>query len=202
MTVPLPRPRAVLLSVVLAGVALFAAGCGSEEGVKSYRVPKSTDRETKPEPAGGDYRLLGAMFPADAPVWFFKFSGPADAVAKFAADFEKIAASVKLAPGDKPPEFTLPDGWKRGGPREGFVRVAETIKPPDSPLEVTVTQSAGGVPANLERWVEQIGLRYGPDAREKYTRPIDAAGVKGLLVDLKGPKNPATSRGPMMGGPR
>jgi hypothetical protein len=200
MTVHLPRPRAVLPSVVLAGVVFFAAGCGSEEGVKSYRVPKSTDRETKPEPARGDYRMLGAMFPADDPVWFFKFSGPADELAKFAADFEKIAASVKLAAGDKPPEFTLPDGWKRGGPRGDIV--VETAKTPDGALELTVSRSKGGVQQNLSRWVGQIGLRPGPDDREKYTRPIDAAGGKGLLVDMKGPKNPATSRGPMMGGPR
>lgn len=201
MTVPLPRPRAVLPSVVLAGVVLFAAGCGSEDGVKSYRVPKSTDREAKPEPVGGGYRLLGAMFPADDPVWFFKFSGPADQVAKYEADFEKIAASVKLTPGDKPPEFTLPDGWKRGGPRGGGI-VAETAKTPDGALELTVSQSGGGVGQNLSRWVGQIGLKSGPGDREKYTRPIEAAGGKGLLVDLKGPKNPATSRGPMMGGPR
>ena len=31
-------------------------------------------------------------------------------------------------------------------------------------------------------------------------RPVDAAGGKGLRVDLRGPKDPTTSRGPMMGG--
>src|SRR5881409_1017473 len=76
--------------------ALRCAGCGGDDGIRSYSVPRSTEREARPEPAG-DYRLLGAMFPAADPVWFFKFNGPAEQVTEFEADFDKIMASVKLS---------------------------------------------------------------------------------------------------------
>jgi hypothetical protein len=176
---------------------MLAAGCGSGDGVTSYRVPKATERDAA-RPAAGDYRMLGLMAPAENPVWFFKFAGPAAEIEKYVADFDAIATSTKLPPGGGVPEFKLPAGWTRGGPREGFVRVDETLKPPGGDLEVTITQSAGGVPANLKRWVDQIGLRPDADDVAKYTRTIDASGVKVLLVDLRGPNDPATKRGPMM----
>ncbi len=184
-------------------VPVLAAGCGSGEGVSAYRAPKATERDVA-RPAAGDYRLLGLMVPAGDPTWFFKFSGPADQIEEFVADFDAIAASIKPAPGGGVPDFALPAGWKRGGPRGGFVPVAETLNPPGGGgLEVTVTQSGGGVPANLGRWISQIGLQpmgyqAGPDDNAKYTRTIDANGVKVLLVDLRGPNDPATKRGPMM----
>ena len=198
MTVSFRRPRFAVPSAILMFVPMLAAGCGSGEGVTSYRVPKATERDAV-RPAAGDYRLLGLIVPAENPVWFFKFSGPAGEIEKYVADFDAIATSVKPAPGGGVPEFMLPAGWKRGGPRGGFVPVAETLNPPGGDgLEVTVTQSAGGVPANLKRWVEMIGLKPSADDVAKYTRTIDASGVKVLLVDLRGPNDPATKRGPMM----
>jgi len=182
-------------AVVLACAALLAAGCGSNDQIRSYNVPRASERESGPE--SGDYQLLGAMFPADDPRWFFKLSGRSEQLAKYEADFDKLLASVKVQPGDKPPEFTLPEGWKRGGGRGTFV--AETVKLPDPSLEITITQSQGGVSGNLNRWVGQIGLKPTADDREKYTKTFDAAGGgKGVRVDLKGPKDPATMRGPMM----
>jgi hypothetical protein len=182
------------LSTVLAACAgLLASGCGSDDAIRSYNVPRASEREARPE--SGDYRLLGAMFPAESPMWFFKVSGRAEELAKYEVEFDKLIASVKLPPGGKP-QFSLPDGWKRGGPRGDIV--AETIKLPDPSVEITITQSQGGVPGNLNRWVGQIGLKPGPNDREKYTRTFDAADGKGLRVDLKGPKDPATMRGPMM----
>jgi hypothetical protein len=143
--------------------------------------------------------MLGAMFPADQPQWFFKYSGTADEVAKNEAGFDELLKSVKLG-GEAPLEFTPPQGWQKGPGREGFVKVYATVKPPDGKGEVTITQSAGGVEMNLGRWVGQVGLKPGPDDRAKYTTAITtASGVKGLRVDLKGPNNPETKRGgPMM----
>jgi hypothetical protein len=98
---------------------------------------------------------------------------------------------VKVAGGK--PDFTPPQGWKRGPGRGGIV--LETVLPPEGKLEVTITQSAGGVAGNLERWVGQIGLTPKPTDEANFTRTIDAAGVKGVRVDLRGPKNPVTTRG-------
>lgn len=195
------RSWQILPFALLAGVALAPAGCGTEEGVNKVQVPKSTDasRPKVEEPApGGDYRLLGLMVPADKPVWFFKYNGPADEITRHEAGFDKLAASVALGAG--PVEFTAPDGWTRGPGRDGFVKVFATVKPNDGKQEVTVTQSSGGVDQNLERWVGMIGLNPGDDDQAKYTKVIDGKGVKVRRVDLRGPKDPTTSRGPMMGG--
>jgi hypothetical protein len=158
-------------------------------------VPKSTEKN---EQAVSEYRMLGAMFPTDEPVWFFKFSGPADELTKYEAGFDELLKSVKLN-GAASVDFTAPKGWTKGAGRDGFVKVVATATPPDSNLEVTVTQSGGGVQMNLGRWVGQIGLKAGTDDLAKYTKTIEtASGVKGLRVDLKGPKNPVTNRGAMM----
>ena len=55
------------------------------------------------------------------------------------ADFDKIADGVQLPPNAKVPEFPLPEGWKRGGPRGSIV--AETVKSPDGTLEITISCS-------------------------------------------------------------
>jgi hypothetical protein len=184
---------------LLAGVALVPAGCGGD-GVRKYDAPKSSERapETADKPAAGEFRLLGLMVPADNPQWFFKYNGTADEITKHEADFDKLAAGVQLAGGQ--PDFAVPDGWKRGPGRDGFVKVFATVKPDDGKQEVSITQSGGGVETNLGRWVGQIGLKAGPDDVAKYTKAIDGKGVKVLRVDLRGPKDPTTSRGPMMGG--
>jgi len=185
-----------LVVPLLAGLGLAAGGCGSEERIASYSVPKATERgDARSETS--EYRLLGAMYPADNPVWFFKFSGPAASITKYEADFDKLIASVSTGNASKP-DFTPPEGWKRGPGRGGVV--VETVLPPEAKLEVTITQSAGGVEGNLERWVKMIGLPPGPTDVEQFTKPIAAKDVKGVRVDLRGPKDPATSRGSMMGG--
>ncbi|HEY1191967.1 MAG TPA: hypothetical protein VGE74_30335, partial [Gemmata sp.] len=188
--------RSVLPSALVAGLAAFVLGCSGGDGVQMYTAPKA-EGAGPGAPAGGDYRLLGLMVPADNPVWFFKYNGPADELNKYEADFDKLAASVKMVGGE--PEFTPPEGWKRGPGRDGFVKVFATVLTNDGKQEVSITQSGGGVETNLNRWVGMIGLQPGPDDTTKYTKVIDGAGVKVRRIDLRGPKNPATNRAPMMG---
>jgi hypothetical protein len=197
MTFRRVRASHALPVALLAALALLPAGCGGNEDVKKYDVPKATDAGKKGE-AAGDYRMLGAMFPADDPQWFFKYSGTADEVSRNEAGFDELIKSVKLN-GDATPEFAVPKDWTKGPGREGFVKVYATVKPPEGKGEVTLTKSGGGVGANLSRWVGQVGLESGKDDAAKYTTPVTAAnGVRGLRVDLRGPKNPETKRGPMM----
>ena len=183
----------------------LAAGCGGSDDIKTYTVPKTPEgrRPTPdaggPEPTAGEYRILGGIYPSDDPAWFFKFPGATDELAKYDADFDKLLASVSLPP-TGPPEFVVPDGWKRGPGRAGIV--VATIKTPDGKHEVSVSSSGGGVAGNLSRWAEQLGTGFGPADVTKVTKPIDAKGVKGLRVDMRGPKKPPVSGmgGPMTGG--
>ncbi len=185
------------LAALLAAVGLLAlAGCGPKDEVRTYTVPKSAEA-AKPEPAAGEYRILGAMFPADSPAWFFKLSGKADALAVHQAEFDKFLASVRFPEGpDKPPAYDLPAGWKSAGPRSIHT---DTIRlgPADSPLELTVTPAMGGVKQNVQRWAGQLGTSETGEATKEITT---TAGAKGVRVDLTGPKNPAGSGGPFMGG--
>jgi hypothetical protein len=195
------RTPHLLPLALAAGVALGAVGCGGGDGVTSYTVPRATDPGPKagPAAAAGDYRILGGMFPADDPQWFFKLAGPAAALDAYEAGFDQLLASVALPPAGGPPEFTPPEGWTRGPGRAGIV--VATVRTPDGKYEVTVTSSSGGVQENLKRWaVQQLGQPgFGPGDVAKATRPVEAKGVKGLRADLRGPNNPAGKGGPMMG---
>ena len=81
--------------------------------------------------------------------------------------------------------------------------VVATVKTPDGKHEVTVTSAIGGVQANLKRWaVDQLGnATFTAADASKYTRTVEAKGVKGLRADLRGPKKlrPTGMGGPMMG---
>jgi hypothetical protein len=190
-------------------VVLFAAGCGGgDESIKTYRVarpddakpaggatPAGTSPAARPAAEGGPYRILGAMFPADNPQWFFKLVGKADELAAVEKEFDTFLAGVKFPGGfGSPPAYDLPAGWTSAG-KSGMR--ADTLKfGPGGKLEMSVIPSVGGVEGNLTRWAGQVGS----DAdKAKATREVTAAGgVKGLRVDLVGPKNPS---GAMTGGP-
>jgi hypothetical protein len=188
----------------------LGAGCGGGEGIRSYTVPRTTEPGGK-GPAAGEYRILGAIYPADNPVWYFKFAATAEQVEKYEAEFDRLAATVRLQKtAEALPEFKVPEGWTRTGPRtvsRGVIstRIDETLRfgPPEAPLEITVTfVPGGGVLQNVGRWADQVGVPRPKQADlDKYTRELPADGGKGLRVDLRGPRNPATpTGGPMSGG--
>lgn len=209
MTFPRHRFPPILSLSLLAGIALLPAGCGGDDGVSKYNVPKTTEAGPKGgtggggggDPTTGPYRILGGIFPADNPQWFFKLAGPTDDLTTYEAGFDKLLTSVSLPPGGAP-EFTTPDGWVRGPGRAGIVTA--TIRTPDGKYEVTVTSSTGGVFGNLKRWATDPGQLGGKsfdaDDIARVTKPVEAKGVKGLRADVRGPKNPAAKGGPFMGG--
>lgn len=187
---------------------LSLAGCGTDEPIQSYDVPKAIEYSGRQTPPG-EYRILGAMFPASDPVWFFKFQGRAADVKKYETDFDMLLATVKLMPDKKgdgkhpdeptPPQFVAPASWERLGERivrrDGItLRIYETLRfgPQEAPNEVTLTYSGGTVHDNLGRWAAQLGLpQPRPEDVSKFTRVISGDGVLGLRVDIAGPNNPA-----------
>lgn len=198
----------ILSAALVAGVALAPAGCGGD-GVNSYTVPKTTEPSRSapggdphagaggPVAGAGNYRILGAMYPAGQPgwFWFFKFAGPADQIGAQEANFDALAKSVKFGGDPRAvPTFTIPTGWERAGPRDlGVVRFDEVLKV--NGLECTVSMAGGGAEGNLSRWAGQVGA-----SPANATTEFDANGVKALRVDLRGPKNPVGGMG--KGGPK
>jgi hypothetical protein len=178
-------------------LGLLVAGCGPTEEVKTYNVARETEKPVAGPvaPGGGSYRILGAMFPADNPTWFFKLTGPADAVGAAEPAFDEFLASVKFS-GQKP-EYAAPAGWKSGGP-ESIHADTLVFEAGGKPLKLTVTPAMGGVSSNIGRWAGQVGAT-GADPVAAYSKPVETkAGAKGIRVDVSGPKNPVG--GPMMGG--
>lgn len=171
--------RPAVLPPLLVFVAVLA-GCESEP-IQTYKVPKS---EPAPEPVA-TVRMLGAIFPAGEQSWFFKLSGPIDAVGKLEKPFEALVTSVKLVEGK--PSWTNPEGWRQL-PGEGLRFATVKTGPDDAALEVTVGSAGGSLRGNVDRWRGQIGLKPARGREmEATTRAIDADGIKGTFVDLRGP---------------
>ncbi len=198
--------RALPPIIILSG---FVVGCGSSESIESYTVPRDATSRSQPTVSKDDrkYRLLGAMFPAENPVWFFKFAGTSEQVTRHEREFDALVRSVKLRPDVAlVPEFAVPAGWTATGPRVSkrmgtAIRIDETLRfgEPGESLEVTITSSSGGSTVqNFVRWAGQMG-NTDPSGEDfaKSTREFESLSGKGILVDLYGSNNPAG--GPMMG---
>ncbi len=201
------RVLLVLPFALVAGLAVCVTGCGGD-GVQVSTVPKADVGKGAPNAGvgAGEYRILGALFPADAPEWYFKFTGSTAQITTYEAEFDKLTKTVKLqADPTAVPAFDVPAGWNRTGVRvvdRGGIQIKtdETLRfgSPAAPQEITITYiPGGGLGQNLERWAKQVGATdLAPD---KVTQKFDANGVKGLRVDLRGPKNPTGGGGPFMG---
>lgn len=207
-----------MLRVLVPVFVLVLVGCQKPDEIQTYKVPKSADSPvpgsaTEPAlsdaPASGEYRILGAMFPADRPEWFFRVVGPSDKLEPHKEKFQKLLTSVRFPKGlENPPQFDLPEGWKLGGGRPGqamggimIAGPAETILiDGDKNLEITVTSAQGDPFLNVRRWA--VDLLGNADLTRadlpNVTKTVDAQNIRGLLADVRGPKNPAARR--MMGG--
>ncbi len=108
-------------------LATILLGCQKSDEIAHYRVPKEQEvslsidaAETAPsespaENAAADAktdRMLAAIVPHGDTAWFFKLSGPVEAVAKHAETFQSLIQSVSFPKsGGGKPTWKLPEGW-------------------------------------------------------------------------------------------
>jgi hypothetical protein len=91
------------------------------------------------------------------------------------------------------PTYVVPKGWQ---PQEaGPLSLARfQVGDNERVVEVSITGiggDGGGLPANVNRWRNQIGLEpLGEAEALKAVRPLQVAGLSGHLVDLTGPDMP------------
>lgn len=207
---------------------LWLVGCQKRDDVTSYTVKKllPADRKapaTSPEsvadqgPPDRD-RMLAAIVPHDKVGWFFKVTGPREAVAKKMEEFLSLVQSVKFADGDDAkPEWTLPDGWtseKGNEIRFATLRTksdGETLEATVIPLPATDPHSIDYVLSNVNRWCGQMGLpektKENIFAEEQpknaEVQQLDVAGAKATLVNLVGRlKSDGMSNAPFANGQR
>jgi hypothetical protein len=182
-------------AVGLAGLLMVLAGC-QNDGVQHYQVPKPPV-----------YRLLGAIVPHEATFWFFKLTGPDEAVLEHKPEFDRLLESVTFAGADKPPTWKLPQGW-REEPGDQMRFATLVLGPPERPLELTVSRfgrnaddKSAALLANVNRWRGQMGVsKIEADRLGEIARPRDVHGVTFYVMEVTGPKPGKTARGMGMGG--
>lgn len=211
-----PRGRCL----VVAGLALAGlAGCREEDQIVRYRVPKPhvvarSNPGTRPDsesdssaPREATDRMLAAIVPSGDKAWFFKLTGPKDAVAALDPPFRQFLASLKFARGaNEPPAWSLPSGWNEG-PGDQIRHAIIQIPSQPQPLELTVTvlekpadDDGKYVLENVNRWRRQMQLppltaiRLA-DETEELEIPAGTATVVDLLGNLGG-----GGMGPFAGG--
>ena len=119
--------------------------------------PPAASASTASKPA----RMFAAIVPQGADVWYYKVTGPVEAVAAAVKPMSDFIATVKYE-GDKA-TWTLPAGWKETAGNS--FRFATLIVPGDAgPLEFAVSRFKNGPDevihalANINRWRGQLGL--------------------------------------------
>jgi hypothetical protein len=169
------------------GWAAAIAGCGSQDSIARYAVPK----EDIPDIASTDPSA------PEPRAWFFKLLGPAESVGKVQDEFTALVESVRFEDGK--PRWSLPEGWSQSGASQ--MRFATLkVDGADPALEVSVTMLPvfGSdlheyVRQNVDRWRGQVRLppTSGPDWMVQgktagALRESSAGDVPVTFVDLVG----------------
>ncbi len=176
-----PRP---LFAILLCGAAALAtlAGCQRDEPI-SKEIVEHVEREP--------LRLLAAVVPYKDKNWYFRLSGPADAVAAEKAAFDALLASVSFDDARDPPlTWKAPNGWKEF-PGGGMRAVTFRMEPNGRPLELTVIpldrEADSSILENVNRWRKQIALP--PVERRELEEVVKRAKVGGrdaVVADFSG----------------
>lgn len=220
----LPAPRNVVpvfsfwmaLALVLAAVA----GCQKHDEITRYTVNKPLPLEPlareNPHQAGGAEapptgdptdRTLGAIVPLGEQGWFFKLTGPIDAVAAQEQVFTDFVKSVHFSAEGKP-TWKLPAGWTEEPGNQ--IRYATLALPGETPLEVSVTvlpksgDDENYVLVNVNRWRKQLRLppTTAAELPSESTR-LELDGATATLVNLEGHAAPGSmGRPPFFSGAR
>jgi hypothetical protein len=204
----------VFLSL-LVGLAVCTAGCGPQDKIRHYTVPKQAEIDrlgggsNAGDKAGSDEsaapkRMLAAIVLRPMQAWFFKLLGPETAVDTRSDDFNAFLKSLHFQD-DGAPQWSLPTGWTEG---PGDQMRYATLAIAGTPLEVTVTTLPWGdsdeteyVLNNVNRWRGQLGLSaLAPNELARETKQVELNGNQATLVDLVGVSQGGSMSAPFAGG--
>jgi len=182
--------------------ALIAIGCEKPEPIREYRISKAL-----PMALQGNDRMLAAIIPADDQVWFYKVSGPSDAIEFAEQDVRKFIAAATFADG-QPQIGDLPSGWLRESEKRPLRFATLLIDTPGKQLELAISSlpKSGDwdeqVAMNVNRWRGQMKLADSPDrwagaAELKLDTPSEPQAV---WVDLTGEMGAGPAMPPFAGG--
>ena len=203
-------PALILLTIPL------AVGCGREESIHTYRVPKPevvyelnhVEGSQPPQAAASrPERTLAAIVLQGTQGWFFKLSGPPESIEKQAQAFDRFVRSLSFERGQ--PKWTTPEGW-REIPGAGMRFASFQIDAGgEKPLDLSVISLPRGeddpsayLLANINRWRGQLNLPPIPASKlGEEMEQIELAGATAYVVDLEGTASETgMGRAPFAGG--
>ncbi|HEY5312927.1 MAG TPA: hypothetical protein VIK18_10430 [Pirellulales bacterium] len=195
---------------------LMLAGCGGSEHIDHYAAPKSEaiaqrhgiqpgERQAQAPAEPVPARMLAAVVLHDDQGWFFKLTGPPEAVKDQTAAFRKFIESVHFV--RSLPKWELPSGWhEEPGTAMRFATLRVPTAGPSLELSVINLPSDNEnkdqyLLANINRWRGQLGLPP-TDLAElpKQLTTIKLKEGEAALVDFEG-QSTSGGMGGGMGGP-
>ncbi|MGB7347719.1 MAG: hypothetical protein WBD20_26080 [Pirellulaceae bacterium] len=160
----------------------------------TYTVPTKVPEQLLP----GKDRMLAAMVPYQDQAWYFKVTGPEEAIEIVEDEFKSFVTNVKFKNGN--PDLTqLPDGWRRGGEKPfRFASIDVTV--PGKQLDISISKLTkqddwdAYVAMNVNRWRGQLGLGSSED-KWAGGKPLTVASAEGesVWVDILGDPEKATN---------
>jgi hypothetical protein len=194
---------------------LVIAGCGGSEHIDHYSIPKPEtiaqrhgiqpdEPHDQPPAAPVPARMLAAVALHDDQGWFFKLTGPPEAVKGQSAAFRKFVESLHFV--RSLPKWELPSGWRE---EPGMAMRFATIRIPAAghSLELTVVNLPNDeenrdqyLLANVNRWRGQLGLPHIDLAelpKQITTLPLKEG--EATLVDFEGQSVSGGMGGPFAG---
>ena len=189
-----------LLACITGLVVVGVTGCERSEEIRRYTV----DKPPVEEPTD---RTLAAIVPLAGHGWFFKLTGPKDAVSAKAEEFLAFLQSVHFPTAEKP-EWKLPPGWQEQA-GSGLRYATLLLGGEGKPLELAVTtlpktgDDGDYLLVNINRWRGQLSLA--PIDKEQLpaeSRQLALEGGTATVVNLVGIPVPGGMTPPMMSGAR
>ena len=184
-------PFALRLKSVLAFLACFVCGltgCERLDPVVTYTVPTKIPAKLVP----GQDRMLAAMLPKGNEIWFFKVTGPEEAIDSTRDAFREFVENVEFEDGS-PKLNALPKGWRRGGEKP-FRYATLDVETPEKQLGISISSLPlrqdswdQQVQDNVNRWRGQLGLA---ESEQKWAGAepfsVQSADLDSVWVDLVG----------------
>lgn len=182
-------------------VAVLFGGCEKPEPIRQYQISRALPAALK-----GSDRMLAAIIPDGDQIWFYKTTGPNDAIDFAEGDIRKFIAAVTFDDG-QPQIGELPIGWIRETEKRPMRFATVLINTPSKQLELAISNlpKSGDwdeqVALNVNRWRGQMKLadsadRWAGAAELQLAKPTEPQSV---WVDLTGEMGAGPTMSPFAG---